>query len=197
MDKRIITWNPDLATGLKQVDEEHQGLVALINEVAPLLIGAPNNLIQDFDVIHQRLMEYAETHFKTEESLMHQYQVDARSRDRHHRVHEGFIAQVSGMKHGAADRETIHADNLLAFLAGWLIHHVLGEDQSMARQIHAIDGGMTPEQAYREAGGYRTAPSEEALTRLLIHLYKRLIHTLKSCPAPADNQPEDPLNSRR
>jgi hypothetical protein len=58
------------------------------------------------------------------------------------------------------------ADDLLSFLAGWLIHHVLGEDQSMARQIHAIDGGMTPEQAYREAGGYRTAPSEEALTRL-------------------------------
>jgi hemerythrin-like metal-binding protein len=166
MNTHIITWNPDLATGLKQVDEEHQGLVALINEVAPLLISAPDNLIQDFDAIHHRLMEYADTHFKTEESLMDQYQLDVRSRDRHHRIHQGFIARVSAMQQGTADRETIRADDLLSFLAAWLIHHVLGEDQSMARQIHAIDGGMTPEQAYREAGGYRTAPSEEALTRL-------------------------------
>jgi hemerythrin-like metal-binding protein len=195
MSKHIIIWNPDLATGLKQVDEEHQGLVALINEVAPLLIGSPDDLIQDFDSIHQRLMEYADTHFKTEESLMHQYQVDARSRDRHHRIHEGFIAQVAGMKHRAAGRENIHAEDLLSFLAGWLIHHVLGEDQSMARQIHAIHGGMTPEQAYREAGGYRTAPSEEALTRLLTHLYKRLIHAQKSCPAPPDDRPADPSNT--
>jgi hemerythrin len=54
MNRHIITWNSDLATGLEQVDKEHQGLVALINEVAPLLVGSPDNLIQDFDEIHQR-----------------------------------------------------------------------------------------------------------------------------------------------
>jgi hypothetical protein len=142
-------------------------------------------------------MEYADTHFKTEESLMNQYQVDARSRDRHHQIHEGFIARVSEMKYRAVDRGAIHADDLLSFLAGWLIHRVLGEDQSMARQIHAIDGGMTPEQAFWEAGGYRTAPSEEALTRLLIHLYKRLIHAQKNCLSPAYDRPADPSNTRR
>ncbi|MBU1363816.1 MAG: PAS domain-containing protein [Gammaproteobacteria bacterium] len=48
---------------------------------------------------------------------------------------------------------TMHSGDLeflLRFLSSWLAHHILGIDQSMARQIRKIRAGMTPEQAFEE-----------------------------------------------
>lgn len=59
-------------------------------------------------------------------------------------------------------------------MAGWLISHILGEDQTLGRQLQALQRGLTPERAYREAGGYRTSPSVEAVTDILIQVYNQL-----------------------
>lgn len=40
------------------------------------------------------------------------------------------------------------ANKLLKFLVHWLACHILGTDQAMARQIHAIEAGQTAEEAY-------------------------------------------------
>jgi hemerythrin-like metal-binding protein len=174
---KLIQWNNDFLTGVKEVDEQHQGLVGLVNQVAPKLAALGDRQVEDFASIFQELGAYTDTHFKTEEDLMRRCGVDARVLDRHRKAHAGLVQVVTGLTRRVCNGDHIAGDEVLSFLAGWLINHMLGEDQSMARQIHAIEGGLSPDRAYREAGGYRTSPSEEVLPQVLINLYKQLIHS--------------------
>jgi hemerythrin-like metal-binding protein len=176
MTMKLMQWNDDMVTGITEVDRQHRDLLELVNEVAPVLASLGDQEARDVGHLYDKLMAYADNHFKTEEALMSRYEIDSRSLDRHRKAHMELVGKVTGMANRYADGEFMAGEDLLCFLAGWLVAHMLGEDQSMARQIQAIDRGLSPERAFREAGGYRSSPSEEALTRLLINLYAQIIH---------------------
>lgn len=171
----FLNWNDYLRTGIAVVDEQHHGLINLVNELAPLLVDAGEQPFAEIDALQARLAAYAEEHFRTEEELMLRSGVDSRVLKPHRRSHAAFVAKVKALEEGMRCGQAATGDELLAFLAGWLIVHILGEDQAMARQVLAIGAGLPPERAYREAGGYRTAPASEAVTAILIDLYRQLI----------------------
>ena len=52
------------------------------------------------------------------------------------------------MRDAYAGGATATGGELLGFLANWLIFHILGEDQALARQVRAIESGLTPERAF-------------------------------------------------
>lgn len=171
----FLNWNDYLRTGISVVDEQHHGLIDLVNELAPLLVHAGEQPFADIAALQDRLAAYAEEHFRTEEGLMVRFGVDSRVFEPHQRSHAAFVAKIKALEEGMQRGLVATGDELLAFLAGWLIVHILGEDQTMARQILAIDAGLPPERAYREAGGYRTTPANEAVTAILIDLYRQMI----------------------
>lgn len=171
---QLMIWNDHLTTDIEIVDRQHQGLIQLINETAPKLASAGGERLLDLVPLRDRLMEYAADHFRTEEDLMVQYGVCPEVLTRHRRCHAGFVELVHGLTDRLVRGEGIAGNELFSFLAGWVIAHILGEDQTMARQIRAIQSGLSPERAYREAGGYRTSPSEEALTQTMTDLYRQL-----------------------
>lgn len=171
----FLNWNDHLRTGIPVVDEQHHGLIDLVNELAPILVRSGEQPFAEIAALQARLADYAEEHFRTEEELMVRSGVDSRVFTPHRRSHAAFVAKVKAMEEARQGGRAATGDELLAFLAGWLIVHILGEDQAMARQILAIDTGLSPEQAYREAGGYRTAPANEAVTAILIDLYRQML----------------------
>lgn len=171
----FIKWNENLVTGIDIVDQQHRGLVDLLNTVAPALVSSANGHMDEMGPICDQLMAYAAIHFKTEEDLMVTVGVDPRVLTHHRQSHADFKQKVNAWMDRIARDDRIAGSELLSFLAGWLLHHILGEDQTMARQIRAINSGMEPDRAYREAGGYRTYPSETALTEIFISLYMQLI----------------------
>src|SRR5664279_5040262 len=61
------------------------------------------------------------------------------------------------------DMQTGDLEFLLRFLSSWLAHHILGMDQSMARQIRKIRAGMAPEQAYEEEQSLVADPATTSL----------------------------------
>lgn len=180
---KFLAWNSCMQTGIAEVDGQHAGLIEVINEFAPSLATTGQGTIEGMQALHQRLNDYAREHFRTEEELMLRHGVDSRVYDHHHQAHVAFIQQLGGLERKALVGEAGAGDELLAFLAGWLLTHILGEDQTLARQVRAIGKGMSPEQAYREAGGYRVAPANEAVTAVLVDLYKRMLHEPPGEPA--------------
>ena len=173
---KFLAWNSCMQTDIAEVDGQHAGLIEVINEFAPSLATKGHGPFEGLQDLHQRLNDYAREHFRTEEELMLRHGVDSRVYDHHRQAHVEFTGQLGDLQRKALAGEARAGDELLAFLAGWLLTHILGEDQTMARQIKAIGRGMTPEQAYREAGGYRIAPANEAVTAVLVDLYKRMLH---------------------
>jgi hemerythrin-like metal-binding protein len=149
----FMVWNSHLETGIGIVDQQHRGLVEMLNQAAPLLAQSSRESLCDIAPLLDGLLDYAATHFKTEEDLMARLNMDPRASGHHHASHAMFAQQVADMIQAYSSDDGVTGDRLLSFLASWLVLHILGEDQAMARQVRALEAGATPEQAYDEARG--------------------------------------------
>lgn len=170
----LMAWNAHLDTGFEVVDRQHRGLVDLINEVGPRLAHAGEAGVADPQPLLDRLFDYAAVHFQTEEGLMASHGVHPKVLEHHRQTHARFVAEVSDMARRYAAGEGVTGAGLIAFLASWLVLHILGEDQAMARQLRARAAGLPAEAAYREARGDDLDPDPAALSEAFSDLYTRL-----------------------
>ena len=141
-------WDAHYVTGLAGVDEQHHRLVDVINQLGAALTRPHGATIAEVETIFGELAAYAVYHFCEEEALMTVSQVDVAHCERHHDEHVAFLAEVTSLHAGIAPNDLDTAKPLLQFLIYWLAYHILGSDQSMARQIAAIGRGQTPASAY-------------------------------------------------
>ena len=136
---RPLRWTDAMATGIDTVDEQHQRLLEIFNRIA---------LAQAGDFSHEtvlacldELVEYTRYHFREEERLIRHWRVDSRHRTMHLQAHEsfrGFLRQARVFAGEHAPEVTVE---LLAFLAQWLLHHIMGMDRRMTREIHRQQAG--------------------------------------------------------
>lgn len=170
----ILAWNTYFETGLVEVDRQHRYLVDLVNQVAPVLTQAGESIPANVGDLFGHLLGYADEHFATEERLMQQHGIDSRHVDHHKVSHQNFIATVKDMAQAYVTGQDLSGRYLLAFTANWVVFHILGEDQAMARQIHRITTGISSSDAYSMNGGEDTSPAQTALTHALIDMYSLL-----------------------
>jgi hemerythrin-like metal-binding protein len=179
-------WGIHFLTGVTDVDNQHKYLVDLINEFGRSLTE-DKILIQDVDGLYNKLSEYAVHHFQEEENLMSEVKVDALYLNHHIDVHKGFLDDVISIYSNISQDNLDPASDLLKFLTHWLSYHILGDDQDMAKQIKAIQSGVSPREAYDKLEQERasaTVPLLEALNGLfeLVTIrnkgasYDRIIH---------------------
>ncbi|WP_045213045.1 bacteriohemerythrin [Desulfonatronovibrio magnus] len=169
-----IKWNNHFNTGIPEIDRQHLGLLGKLNEVAPDLARYGNRPVKDFSGLHKWLSGYAREHFATEEHLMEHYKLDPRVTIPHCQSHQQFVEKLNSFSDSSVNNMQVTGNHLLSFIAGWLVGHILGEDQTLGRQLQALESVLSPERAYREAGGYRTNPSIEAVTDILVQVYGQL-----------------------
>lgn len=142
-------WDTHFETGLTDVDAQHQFLVDLINHFGDLLTQTAHLGQDTLQEVLQELAAYSQYHFREEEGLMRRSGIDGRHLESHLQVHERFLEEVTRLRQ-AVLLQNDAAEPLLKFLIYWLASHILGTDQSMARQIRAIDSGRTAEDAFLE-----------------------------------------------
>lgn len=153
----IFAWNDSFVTGEPVVDAEHQGLVRLINWlIEHQSMATPP---EEVDRVLAQLVDYAVTHFRHEEELMESVGCDPRFAEIHRNVHADFGQQVLKMR----EMQSADQEFLLRFLSSWLAHHILGMDQSMARQIRKIRAGVAPALAFEEEKGKVADPAMASL----------------------------------
>jgi len=158
-------WDRSFETGIETVDEQHHHLVDLINAFGALLA---ENVIE-VDAVERALEEmgeYANYHFTEEETMMRQAGIDPRHFTAHHREHELFMEDVAARRTGLREGDRAQAESLLQFLVYWLIYHILGTDQYMARQLASIRSGTDPAVAYKGQEHDATGPTQTLLSAL-------------------------------
>jgi len=171
MDNAFV-WDDSFVTGFDDVDQQHHVLVDLFNELNRAMLdpsGARDGLLAD---VYGRLLAYTEYHFREEEELMAQYNVDVRHVQGHRSMHQQFVEQIQTLW---TQRLTMTdpSATLVGFLTSWLGLHILGIDQSMARQIAAIHEGISPTKAYEIETKFHDNGTQ-ALLRLIGKLYTAL-----------------------
>lgn len=164
-------WSPNFVTGLIQVDEQHSRLVDLINQFGNLIMRQEGASLQEIEAVFAELADYARYHFSEEECLMAATRLDARHMEQHRQAHASFLDEVTQLHQGVTPANLDAAKSLLQFLTHWLAYHILGSDQSMAKQIAAIKSGCSAEEAY-----LADAPSRDPATDTLLAALNGLFH---------------------
>ncbi len=157
-------WDEHYVTGIDEVDEQHMELVTIINRLGDLIANPEQFDRNGLTRLVDELADYARFHFAAEEGLMKKSGIAPRHLASQEREHHAFIDEVSRM---VSEEMTVHSSNrLLKFLIHWLAYHILGSDQSMARQLLLIGQGHSPEAAFAEDARLGTRATEPLLAAL-------------------------------
>ncbi len=129
MDNKIV-WDQSFETNITEVDTQHRRLVEIMNTLADGIGRASMNDLQE---ILSQLKDYAQYHFRTEETIMEAsgYADLAEHRDEH----LAFVDQLQ-----LFDLDVILASEGLAwdmyhFLSGWLTSHILVVDKKFSTSL--------------------------------------------------------------
>jgi hemerythrin len=123
-----IVWDSRYNVGIEELDEQHQQLLRLINELDEFVeaggkhIGKPSC----FEALNA-LIKYADTHFRTEERYMeqHGYPMEASQREKH----SDFMDRIFELTEESQKGDLLAFFKITNFLKNWYISHVLGMDQ--------------------------------------------------------------------
>jgi len=126
--KSLIEWTSDLNTGIKQIDDDHKMLVALLNRLYQACLYKESE--GTFRSILNELAHYTVFHFKREEAFMEK--MGYPHIKNHKQVHELLTSYVMNeIEKVQLDYTTKSGDELLHFLKNWLIDHIMGMDKDI------------------------------------------------------------------
>lgn len=123
-ERPLIEWSDDLDVGVAKMNEDHQVLIDLINQLHSAMVKGTGK--QEMGGILDGLLDFTRTHFAREEGLMkkHGYQRLPNQKD----YHEKLIAQVADIQSAFHEGTATVSLEVLDFLQDWLVKHIQGED---------------------------------------------------------------------
>ncbi|MFP4460928.1 MAG: bacteriohemerythrin [Thermotogota bacterium] len=132
-----MLWKDQYKIGVEQIDKQHQELFKRLNTFLTVLRnGQP--LEEKMDEIEETfgfMGEYVDVHFKSEEAL--QRKINYPGYEAHHKIHEKFKKDIIAFKK-EFEKDKYNEDLIMEFsgkLLTWLINHVTGEDQNIAKYV--------------------------------------------------------------
>lgn len=134
----MITWSDEYEIGYARLDEQHRHLVRLLGALyAEVSSGTEGDGLWR---MFGELEAYAADHFAIEEGLMKQHGLSGPLTDYHLAAHQDFRHRVSEFKARHTRGERRVAIQLLAFLHGWLVDHILTVDKASMQDLSASGG---------------------------------------------------------
>ncbi|MBA4384693.1 MAG: hypothetical protein C0410_08150 [Anaerolinea sp.] len=135
--KEPLQWSNRFSVGIKELDNQHQRLINLINRL--ILVSATNSIHSEIiKSILEEMTTYAQVHFKTEERLMETYEFPEIKE--HKKRHLDFQIKTMDLYEEIEQSTEQTAEVLYNFLADWWSQHILQED--MAYKDFFIDKGL-------------------------------------------------------
>lgn len=132
-----ITFTPDMATGIRAIDNDHRMLIDIANSLADDV--ARGRGVEQLGAALEALIRYVEEHFAREERMM----TDCAYPDlaKHMREHQNLARSVYEIHRlYRSDPEQVPWDQVVDFVANWLKHHILQSDKAYVPCIRNFDG---------------------------------------------------------
>ena len=126
-----LKWSNTYSVSVEEIDDQHRHLFEMINNFQESLDSAdptaPKKLLIN-------LMEYALTHFKTEEKYFELFHYSGSKS--HIEEHLEFETKVQEYFKKYQSRKVFNASTVLNFLKNWIINHVLICDKKYVGCFH-------------------------------------------------------------
>ena len=133
----FFTWKDSFAIGIEEIDRQHKVFLEYLNECYQQT--ARNSSAGIDRHLHEKLKEYASTHFRFEESLM-----QARgypNLESHVGQHKYFESQIAELDAGQAEGRVRTTESLFVFLRDWFLSHILEDDRKF---VPLVIQGQSP-----------------------------------------------------
>lgn len=126
-----LVWNPELDTGIAEIDRQHRRIVDYINKLHALGTSGDREAV---GMVVAELVDYTISHFIYEEALMEQ--AGYVFLGPHKKVHEIFTRRVADIQARFNDGEDV-VEELYTLLSRWLFNHIRDEDRSYVASARA------------------------------------------------------------
>ena len=130
---QFFYWNNSFEVGIREIDDQHKGLVDLINALATVIVEGGS--LPDAQELFGRLTEYAKNHFSSEEKIMATCLIEEEEKMRHRDTHRRFVDKAQEIVQRQDLIQAEVAEQILEFLTTWLISHILGSDMKIAHAL--------------------------------------------------------------
>ncbi len=121
----IITWDNKFSVKNELIDNQHQKLVQLINDLFDSMRSGKSKDILNQILVH--LIEYTEYHFTAEEDMMQK--ASYKEFESHIKIHENFVKKISEFKADYDEGNVYISLEIINFLKDWILDHILKEDK--------------------------------------------------------------------
>jgi hemerythrin len=130
VSRRYIAWNDQLAIGIKAVDDDHQKLISLMNNLQTA-IHYPTGESFERQALND-LVAYTKYHFQREEEMMEKNNYPEFAM--HKAEHQAMVAKVGEFLAAYEDPRNREQTviQIADFLQGWLVNHIMGSDHRYA-----------------------------------------------------------------
>lgn len=115
----FVIWSDQFATGIDSIDQQHQQLFEAVNKLHEAFThGDPRDQVKKSLLF---LIQYTVDHFSAEED--HMQRLGYPGFAAHAAEHTRLVGQVTQLKHRLDAGQSL-AEDVTAFLADWLKHHI-------------------------------------------------------------------------
>ncbi len=133
MSADLITWGPELLTGIAIIDGDHKALVKILNRLNHAMAEGKSKPI--LAEILNELVQYTVKHFGHEEQLMEQHQYGKEAALAHKAEHRKLVDDVLAFKEKLDRGQAMISIELMKFLRGWLTMHILHTDKDLGKAL--------------------------------------------------------------
>ncbi len=130
-----IVWSEEYALGIPSIDAQHRGLIEIIAQLSENLRSEESSESVMNGVV-QKLVDYARDHFSYEEERLAECAYG--ESESHHAEHGIFIKRMQDFQERCEKSlDSWLAVELLGFLEGWLMHHIMFTDRRYVETFKA------------------------------------------------------------
>lgn len=128
----IFIWQDRYKVKVESIDEQHQKLVEILNELASSMSKGKGREV--LDRILSDLIEYTQVHFKSEEDYFDA--IDYPQAAQHIKEHQDLLNQVLAFKADFDSGKLNLTIDLMLFLKEWLLKHIKETDKELGKAIN-------------------------------------------------------------
>jgi hemerythrin-like metal-binding protein len=136
MDEDSVYWDDSYSVGFGLIDNQHKELVRMTNSLFESCKRGSGAADAAFMKTVRSAVEYAQTHFYTEEKYMKQ--TNYPDFDAHKQEHESFVTTVIGAVKNFEKQKSDPFD-LARFLKQWLLNHIAKVDKKYAPYLAGVE----------------------------------------------------------
>ena len=118
----VVTWSPTFSVGIKIIDDQHKGLLDLVNDMFHHVSENKDAEREYFKSVIQQAIQYVKVHFSTEEKIMLHTKFPGYAE--HKKAHDSFVLAVVENVRNYESGKRLTLNDFTRFLKEWVLTHI-------------------------------------------------------------------------